>query len=265
MDRMSISVKLEAFEGPLDLLLHLIEKNKINIYDIPIALITEQYLEYIHLMQNNNMDIMSEFLVMAATLINIKSRMLLPKNESKDEPEEDPRQELVERLLEYKMFKYLSMDLKNREQDAAKILYKPPTIPKEIADYKEEVDTASLLSDLTLAKLHKIFESVMKRQEDKIDPIRSKFGRIEKEEINLSDKIREIQQYGLKNKTFSFRKLLNSQPGKMEIIVTFLGVLELIKVGQISVTQYKLFDDIMITFNGSDIIEIDDNYSLKES
>ncbi|WFR60037.1 segregation/condensation protein A [Anaerocolumna sp. AGMB13025] len=255
---MSIPVKLEAFEGPLDLLLHLIDKNKVNIHDIPIAIITEQYLEYIQLMETKNLDIMSEFLVMAATLINIKSKMLLPKDETREEEEQDPRQELVERLLEYKMYKYISLDLKDRELDAAKILFKEATIPKEIADYKEEIDTAGLLSDLTLAKLHKIFESVVKKQVDKIDPIRSKFGKIEKEESNLSEKILAIQQYGIAHKTFSFRKLLQAQSGKMEVIVTFLGVLELIKVGQIVITQHTVFDDIIITFTVDKITEVDD-------
>ncbi len=259
---MSISVKLEAFEGPLDLLLHLIDKNKINIHDIPIVEITEQYMEYIRHMETKDLDVMSEFLVMAATLINIKSQMLLPKDESKEEEEQDPRQELVERLLEYKMYKYISMDLKDRELDAAKIIFKDSTIPKEIADYKEDIDTASLLSDLTLAKLHKIFESVVKKQVDKIDPIRSKFGRIEKEEINLSEKIESIQRYGLTHKMFSFRGLLMAQSGKMEIIVTFLGVLELIKVGQVEIKQDNLFDDIIITFTGSEITELDENLVL---
>src|SRR5262245_34285412 len=105
---MSIPVKLEAFEGPLDLLLHLIDKNKVNIYDIPISLITEQYLEYIKLMDSKNLEIMSEFLVMAATLINIKSKMLLPVEVNEEEEVIDPRQELVDRLLEYKMYKYMS-------------------------------------------------------------------------------------------------------------------------------------------------------------
>ena len=106
---MSISVKLEAFEGPLDLLLHLIDKNKLNIYDIPITLITDQYMEYINAMEEKDLEIMSEFLVMAATLIHIKSKMLLPKVEvEEDEEDYDPRQELVERLLEYKKFKYIS-------------------------------------------------------------------------------------------------------------------------------------------------------------
>ena len=105
---MGIPVKLEAFEGPLDLLLHLIDKNKINIYDIPIVQITEQYMEYIRQMERKKLDIMSEFLVMAATLLRIKSEMLLPREIKEDGEIVDPRQELVERLLEYKMYKYIS-------------------------------------------------------------------------------------------------------------------------------------------------------------
>ncbi|MDF2587202.1 MAG: chromosome segregation and condensation protein ScpA [Anaerocolumna sp.] len=259
---MSISVKLEAFEGPLDLLLHLIDKNKVNIHDIPIVEITEQYMDYIRQMESKNLDIMSEFLVMAATLINIKSKMLLPKDETKEESDEDPRQELVDRLLEYKMYKYISNELKDREMDAAKVLYKPASIPSEIADFKEEVDTASLLADLTLAKLHKIFQSVMKRQVDKIDPIRSKFGRIEKEEINLSEKIRSIQAYGLIHRSFSFRKFLEAQSSKMEVIVTFLGILELMKIGQVEISQMNLFDDIRVTFICDEIIDLDDSIVL---
>lgn len=246
---MAISVKLEAFEGPLDLLLHLIDKNKINIYDIPIVEITEQYMDYIKQMKTKNMDVMSEFLVMAATLVNIKSKMLLPKDEMKEEEEGDPRKELVERLLEYKMYKYISYELKDREVDASKVIYKHPTIPQEIMDFKEEIDVASLLSDVTLSKLHGIFKSVVKKQIDKIDPIRSSFGQIEKEEINLSDRINYIESYGKKNIKFSFRRLLEKSCGKIEIIVTFLGVLELIKIGKISIVQENIFDDIFIEYH----------------
>ena len=108
---MAISVKLEVFEGPLDLLLHLIDKNKVDIYDIPIVEITEQYLDYIRQMETRDMNVMSEFLVMAATLIDIKCRMLLPREVDEKGEEEDPRQELVQKLLEYKMYKYMSMEL----------------------------------------------------------------------------------------------------------------------------------------------------------
>jgi Uncharacterized conserved protein len=256
---MGIPVKLEAFEGPLDLLLHLIDKNKVNIYDIPIIEITEQYLDYIRQMDTKDLDVMSEFLVMAATLVNIKSKMLLPVEVNEDEEVIDPRQELVERLLEYKMYKYASEELKDKQLDASRILFKPPTIPDEIADFKEEIDVEGLLSDLTLNKLHEIFKSIVKKQVDKIDPIRSKFGKIEREEINLSSKINQIQEYGLKNRKFSFRALLEAQHTKMEVIVTFLGILELIKIGRINIEQECLFDDIMITYLADDIIQMEED------
>ena len=111
---MGIPVKLEVFEGPLDLLLHLIEKNKVDIYDIPIVEITNQYMEYIRGMQHEDLNVMSEFLVMAATLLDIKCRMLLPKEVTEEGEEEDPRQELVEQLLQYKMYKYMAFELKDR-------------------------------------------------------------------------------------------------------------------------------------------------------
>ena len=251
---MGIPVKLEVFEGPLDLLLHLIDKNKVNIYDIPIVLITEQYMEYIQAMETKDMDIMSEFLVMAATLVNIKSKMLLPKDEETEEEEEDPRKELVERLLEYKMYKFMSYELKDRQMDASRMLYKKTTIPDEIAGYKEEVNLEDLLGGLTLSKLHTIFKSVIKKQVDKIDPIRSKFGKIEKEEINLNDRISYIETYGKEHGSFSFRGLLEKQHSKMEVIVTFLGILELMKTGKLQIMQEQIFDDIQITYvdRGSD-------------
>lgn len=259
---MGIPVKLEAFEGPLDLLLHLIDKNKINIYDIPIVQITEQYMDYIRQMERKNLDIMSEFLVMAATLLRIKSEMLLPKEVREDEEAADPRQELVERLLEYKMYKYISQELKDRQMDASMLLFKESTVPPEIADYKEEIPVRELLSDLTLSRLHTIFQSVMKRQTDKLDPIRSRFGKIEREEINLSDKILQIQQYGITHRHFSFRGLLERQRDKMEVIVTFLGILELMKMGRIATSQKELFEDIEIDYLAEDIAPVD-NFSFE--
>jgi len=253
----TIPVKLDVFEGPLDLLLHLIEKNKVNIHDIPIVMITDQYMEYIREMQKKDLDIMSEFMVMAATLINIKSKMLLPPEVTEDNEEIDPRQELVERLLEYKMYKYISYELKDKQLDASKHLFKGSSIPEEIANIKDVVDVSELLSDLTLNKLHTIFESVIRKQADKIDPIRSKFGRIEREEINLSAKIMEIQYFGLTKKKFSFRKLLEKQADKMDIIVTFLGILELIKMGTIFVTQKEIFDDIEIEYLADTVVPIE--------
>lgn len=243
---MELKVKLETFEGPLDLLLHLLEKNKVNIYDIPIVEITNQYMEYIRKMQEEDLNIMSEFLVMAATLLAIKSKMLLPKDPIEQEEEEDPRAELVQQLLEYKMYKCMSLELRDRQVDAGKILYKAPTVPKEVLAYEEPVDLEKLLSSIDLSKLNHIFESVLRRQENKVDRIRSKFGNIEKEEISLPDKMEYVVAYARQHQQFSFRDLLERQQSRLEIVVTFLSILELMKMGNIVISQEHLFDDIMI-------------------
>ena len=243
---MAISYKLEHFEGPLDLLLHLIEKNKVSIYDIPIVLITEQYLEYVSSMETEDLNVVSEFLVMAATLIDIKCRMLLPVEVNEDGEEKDPRAELMARLLEYKMYKYMAQELQELEDHAGKHLYKVPTIPKEVVKYEEPVDLDQLLDGLTLAKLQSIFESIMKRQENKIDPIRSKFGTIRREPVSLEQKVSSVMDYARKNRRFSFRQLLERQADKLEVVVTFLAVLELMKMGKIHLTQEHLFDDMNI-------------------
>ena len=208
----AIDVKLNVFEGPLDLLLHLIEKNKVNIYDIPIVTITEQYLEYVNNMEEEDLDVMSEFLVMAATLIKIKSKMLLPKDEEDPEDEEDPREELVRRLLEYKMYKYAAGELK----------------------------------DVDLQKLNEIFKSVMRKQVDKVDPIRSKFKEIEREEISLEEKMAEVREEVRGLEGINFRTLLEMQASKMNIIVTFLAILELMKIGAIAIRQEDIFGEIII-------------------
>ena len=244
---MDMTVKLQVFEGPLDLLLHLLEKNKVNIYDIPIVEITNQYMEYIAEMKRQDLNVMSEFLVMAATLIDIKSKMLLPAKESEgDEEAEDPRAELVQQLLEYKMYKCMAYELRDRQMDAERVLFKEPTIPPEVAEYEEPINMEELVSDVTLARLNEIFKSIMKKQVDKIDPIRSKFGKIEKEEVSLSDKMAYLENYCLTHSRFSFRSLLEAQAGKMEIIVTFLAILELMKTGKIFISQEHTFDDILI-------------------
>jgi len=243
---MELSYKLEKFEGPLDLLLHLIEKNKVNIYDIPIAEITDQYMEYVRQMDEENLDVVSEFLVMAATLLDIKARMLLPKEVNEEGEEEDPRAELVQQLLEYKMYKCMAYELRDRQIDAEKVWFKAPTIPPEVLAYEEPVDVNELMSGVTLARLNDIFQSIIKKQADKIDPVRSKFGRIEKEEVSLSDKMTYVEEYSLHHGHFSFRSLLEAQSGKMEVVVTFLAILELMKMGKIVVSQEYTFDDIKI-------------------
>lgn len=252
----TINVKLEAFEGPLDLLLHLIEKNKVDIYDIPIAEITDQYIEYIEEMKENLMDVMSDFLVMAATLLRIKSAMLLPKQEEAEETE-DPRMELTQRLIEYKMYKYAAGQLKDLQEDAAGRLYRQENLPDDVAQYKEPIDAAEVLGDTTLELLSKIFNDIIKRNANKIDPIRSGFGKITKEEINFTEKVRKIQEYGIKHRKCSFRRLIDNQGSKVEIIVTFLGILELIKMGRVYIVQENIFDDIQIEFLADDIVTVE--------
>ena len=244
---MAIPVKLEVFEGPLDLLLHLIDKNKVDIYDIPIVEITAQYLEYIKQLETDDMNVMSEFLVMAATLIDIKCRMLLPREVNEEGDEEDPRAELVQKLLEYKMYKYMSFELKDRQVDASRNLYRAQKLPEEVAAYRQPVNYEELVGDMTLSRLHEIFKSIVKKQEDKIDPIRSKYGNIEKEEIDMEAKSLYVEAYAKEHKSFSFRKLLEKQSNRMEIIVTFLIILELIRTGKIVISQEDIFDDIIIT------------------
>lgn len=253
---MDISFTMESFEGPLDLLIHLIEKNKVNIFDIPIAMITDQYMEYVSQMQQLQMDNVSEFMVMAAYLLKIKTQMLLPAPVTEEETE-DPRAELVARLLEYKMYKYASMTLKDRQVDAAKHLYREGHIPAEVASFREEVTAEEVVGDLQLSELNRVFQDIMKRQADKVDPIRSHFGKIEKEEISFSDKVRSIQEYGLKHRHFSFRRLLESARDRIEIIVTFLGILELIHLGCMFIKQNHLFDDFEIDYVANGFVEID--------
>lgn len=244
----AIDVRLNVFEGPLDLLLHLIEKNKVNIYDIPIVTITEQYLEYVNHMEEEDLDVMSEFLVMAATLIRIKSKMLLPKDEETEEDEDDPREELVRRLLEYKMYKYAAGELKDMELLGNKAFYKKPTIPPEVRNVKQEVDPYELIAkaDVDLAKLNEIFKSVMRKQVEKVDPIRSRFKEIEREEISLEVKMAEIREQMRGLAGINFRTLLEMQASKMNIIVTFLAILELMKVGAVTIRQDEIFGEIIV-------------------
>ena len=241
-----IDVKLDVFEGPLDLLLHLIEKNKFNIFDIPIVEITRQYLEYLDSMEEQNMDIMSEFLVMAATLISIKSKMLLPKEETEEEDDDDPRAELVKSLIEYKMYKYASAELKDMSIDASNAFFKKETIPKEVKEVKEEVDPAELLSDITMKQMSEIFQTLLKREVDRVDPVRSKFGTITREEIRLEDKMVEIRNEIKGLKSINFRTLLGNKRGKINLIVSFLAILELMKTGALIIRQEEMFGDIII-------------------
>ena len=249
---MGIAVKLQAFEGPLDLLLHLIEKNKVSIYDIPIAEITDQYMAYLHEMKKQDLGVMSEFLLMAATLLDIKSRMLLPKEVNEEGEEEDPRQELVQQLLEYKMYKYISYELKERRQDAAQVLYHKQDLPEEVKAYKQPVSTEELLAGVTLSRMHRIFVDIIRRQNNRIDPIRSTFGTLQKEEVDMDQMREKVAEYIEQYEVCNFRELLLGQATKMQVIIAFLIILEMMKEGVITIVQEESFGEIHIAKNKTD-------------
>ena len=251
---MSISVKLPVFEGPLDLLLHLIEKNKIDIYDIPITKITDQYLEYVHQMDREDMDVTSEFLVMAATLLDIKSRMLLPREVDSETGEEEanPREELVQRLLEYKMYKYLSEELSVCREQAGVRYFRSRNLPREVRTYQPPIDYGQLLKGTDLNSLQKVFGEVLRRKKSRRDPIRGGFGKIRPEEVNIESKSLYIRAYLKVHPRTDFRALLESQESREEVIVTFLILLELMKTQKVQIVQDSIGGKILIETVPSD-------------
>lgn len=262
---MILEVELKAFDGPLDLLLSLIEKNKINIFDIPIVEITDQYLSYVRKMQEENLDVMSEFMVMAAELIAIKCRMLLPKEDDETEEEEDPREELVRRLLEYKTYKYMASELRDYMEDAGERLFKDDTTPSEVRKYRPPVNIDELVGSLTLERLHEVFEAVLKRQSDKIDPLRSRFGTIEREEVSLPEKLENIAGYAKRHRSFSFRQLIEGTKSRTQIVVTFLAVLELMSYGYLTASQDEVKGDIFLEkVDGADVESIREKFRESE-
>ncbi len=246
---MDIEFKLETFEGPLDLLFHLIEKNKIDIYDIPIGEITNQYMMYISDLSNKDMDNMSEFLLMAATLIEIKSNMLLPKVPlSDDEEENDPREELVRKLIEYKKVKMAAEIFDEKQQFAEVYLFKAPD--SEIIDKIREnqpKEISEILDGIDLVMLYQAFRDVLKRQDIKKDKIRGGFNSVKRDLFTVEDKIQYISDLLFLKKEFKFSDAFKKDASKQEIVTTFLAVLELIKIKKIIVKQNNNFDDIFIS------------------
>ncbi len=247
---MSLEYRLDAFEGPLDLLLLLIEKNKVDIYDIPIAEICDQYMEYVTALESErDLETLSDFLVMASTLLDLKAKMLLPREEDENGEEIDPRKELVERLIEYQEYKMMAKQLKEYFFESEGAFFREQELPKEVREYVPDLDLSELLEGVSPEKLRDVFTMVMRRQEDKIDPVRSSFGNIEKDPVRISDKLVGLLRFGREKKRFSFRKLLEHQHTKADIIVTFLACLELIHVGQIYAKQDEQFGEIEIVWN----------------
>jgi segregation and condensation protein A len=233
-----LKVRLETFEGPLDLLLYLIKKNEIDIYDIPISVITQQYLEYLEIMKNLNLDVAGEFLLMAATLLHIKSKMLLPPTgeEEEEKEEEDPRAELVRRLLEYQRFK-----------EAAQQLVKGPLLDREVfvrsffgdalaeKEAEEDVSGEVTLFDL-LEVMKKVLEGLPAEE----------FQEISMEHLNIKDKILHIMERLWEAESLAFTELYTASTSRREIVVTFLALLELLRLRMIRVYQGETFGTIRI-------------------
>jgi len=233
---MGYEIKLDIFEGPLDLLLYLIKKNEIDIYDIPIALITRQYLEYIEMIRSLNLDLAGEFLVLAATLIHIKSRMLLPVPENEEaEDEEDPRAELVRQLLEYQAFKEAALQLDSRpvlERDVFK-----RACPVEMSGHPEDPDA---FEEMDVFDLVKAFQQIAAR----MDP--GERIEINGEKMSLADRINEIMDRLTERGNLTFAELLGERGDRRWILYTFLAILELMKLRMIRAYQGESFGVIRI-------------------
>ncbi len=238
---MSYKVKLDVFEGPLDLLLYLIQKEEVDIYDIPIAKITDQYLEYLELMKLLDLGIAGEFLVMAATLMHIKSKMLLPPEQAEGEEsqEEDPRAELVRRLLEYKKFKEAAGELSHMESQHKHFFSRVgPGINVEGLPAAEETFFEASLFDLITA-----FTKVLK------DVPKDIFYKVVKDEFTVSEKIHDILHMVVDSRKILFTDLFKAAKGKFEIITIFLALLELIKIREVIIIQAVAFGEIEIMKN----------------
>lgn len=239
---MNYEVILESFEGPLDLLYNLIEKEKVDIYDIPIHKITDQYIDHINSMKELDLEITSEFLIMATTLIEIKSRMLLPKikKEQDDLEEEDPRDELVRRLLEYKKYKQVSLELKDRESIYKKIYYKAR---EEIEYYDDELDLEGIDLDSLMNVYQRILENCVDLDGD-VD-----FEEIKRDDITIEESIENIIKILRNNQKMKFENLFNKNTTISIIVTTFLAILELIKQKHIIIEQDHNFSDIFVRRN----------------
>jgi segregation and condensation protein A len=232
--RPGVTVKLERFEGPLDLLLHLIKRDEIDIYDIPIARIMQQYLAYIELMQALDLDIAGEFLVMAATLMRIKAKMLLPTPAvGEEEDEGDPREELVQRLVEYRQFKEAAGTLKEKEEERRR-LFERGMVPGD-----DEAGPLPL-APATLFDLLDALNRVMARIPDQ------SVYEVQAEIFDVEDKMSMIASGAAEHGSLSFVELLTRCRSRSEMVVTFIALLELIKLGQVTIMQQDRFSDILI-------------------
>jgi len=241
---MSYKIRLELFEGPLDLLLYLVKKDHLNIYDIPIAKVTEQYLQYLDLMKFLDLNIAGEFLVMAATLMQIKSKMLLPALEAENvQEEEDPRAELVKRLLEYEKFKEIAENLRQRELEQREVFKRP-----KVEINKEELGSKEVYFDASIFDLINAFSKALEEIPKNV------FYEVIKDEFTVEEKVHDILHLLLVTESVTLSSLFGKAKNKLEIIVVFLAILELIRMKEILALQKGLFEEIQISRNKENII-----------
>jgi segregation and condensation protein A len=242
---MNYKIRLDIFEGPLDLLLYLVKKDHLNIYDIPIAKVTAQYLEYINFMQLLDLNIVGDFLVMAATLMQIKSKMLLPAEELAVLEEEDPRAELVKRLLEYEKFKQVAESLRQREVGQQEVFKRPKT--ETPAEYKIQ-DKEEAYFEASIFDLINAFSKALK------DIPREVFYEVVKDQFTVEQKVHDILHLLLLQTEVKLSELFQKSKSKIEIVVIFLAILELAKMKEIIAKQNVEFEDIVISRNKENII-----------
>lgn len=246
------TIKIQNFEGPFDLLFHLIGESKVNIYDIPINIIADQYMVYLFAMKELDLEIASEFLVMAATLLHIKSKMLLPEKKEEKQEECDPREELVLKLLEYRKYKEFSQTLRQREMEWSVLYYKLP----EAIQFSRVDETI----ELSAPELERFYCELLERNRKKINP--NVFGMnqiIQHEKVSLKSKIREILRELINRSFFKFSEMFSlKQKSKTDVVTGFLAILELAKQKKVKLEQRKQFSDIFIRKIGLDIEELQD-------
>jgi segregation and condensation protein A len=233
------AIKLDIFEGPLDLLLYLIKKHEIDIYNIPIALITEQYLHYLNMIKSLNLDLAGDYLVMASTLIHIKSKMLLPVPEepSDEESEDDPRFELIKQLLEYQTFKEAAADLGKRPLLERDVFVRLAPMPAEIG--KSDTEEEELI-EVSIFELIEAFHHLVSRIDKK------ELLEIDLEKMSITDIINDVMERLTREKNLTFDELIGEKRGRRNVIYTFLAILELIKLKMIKAYQTSAFGVIRV-------------------
>ena len=232
------SIKINNFEGPLDLLCHLIDKNKMDIYDINISEITDQYIEYINQMEKMNLDVTSEFLVMSSTLLYLKSKHLLPKQQ--DDEEEITEEELIRRIIEYKKYKEITKKLKENFLSYSKRFFK---MPEEIELPKQKIET-----EYNSQMIPDIYKNILQKNTDKINENASNIEKIAiTETYTVGDKVKEMYRALIKYKKFTFNKLFSiKKRSRTEVVTAFSGLLEMSRRNKVTTEQNELFGDIEV-------------------